>query len=99
MARYRTAETQATGLLRYDDHHRNVKYNSGDFIWLCVPIYKPTLSEKLIYQYTELYRVLNSVSPVTYMVEPVEKPTDRRYRSNEPAHMSRLKPYISHEPT
>lgn len=95
LARLRTFDAQASSKLRYDEHHRQVTYSEGDMVWLWVPVRKPGLSEKLLCQYLGPYRVLRPLSPVTYLVEPVDLPSDRRCRSTESAHVSRLKPYVA----
>lgn len=94
LARCRTFDHQAASKSRYDSHHRHVAYNQGDLVWLWVPQRKPGLCEKLICNYSGPYRVLNKLSDVTYLLEPLQPPTDRRYRGTQPAHVSRLKPYI-----
>lgn len=93
LARCRTFEQQSAAKLRYDEHRRHVHYNNGDLVWLWVPIRKPGLCEKLICKYLGPYRVLAKNSDVNYAVEPVDPPSDRRRRSKENAHVSRLKPY------
>lgn len=93
----RTMDAQATAKLLYDEKHRHVDYDAGDLLRLWVPIRKPGLADKLICQYVGPYRILRYLSPVTYTVEPVNLPSDRRCRSTESAHVSRLKPY--HLPT
>lgn len=95
IARSRTIDTQAAAKLRYDEQHRHVAYSDGDLVWLWVPIRKPGLAEKHICQYVGPYSVLRRISHVTYRVEPVTPPKDRRYRSTGSAHVSRLKSYIS----
>lgn len=93
LARCRTFEQQSTAKLRYDEHHRHVQYKTGDLVWLWVPVRKPGLCEKLICRYLGPYRVLGRNSDVNYAVEPLHPPSDRRCRSRENAHVSRLKPY------
>lgn len=94
IARSRTMDNQAAAKQLYDERHHDVQYSNGDLVWLWVPIRRPGLSEKLICHYVGPYRVIGRVSPVTYMVEPLTLPTDRRCRSTESAHVSRLKKYI-----
>lgn len=39
------------------------------------------------------YRVVNQTSPVNYIVEPLEPPSDKRRRNREIVHVERLKRY------
>lgn len=84
IARTRTADTQAAAKLRYDEQPRHVEYSDGALVWLWIPIRKPGLAEK---------RLCQCVGP--YRVEPVTPPADRRCRSTEAVHVSRLKSYVA----
>lgn len=95
IARCRTFDHQAASKLRYDSHHRYVAYKPGDLVWLWVPQRKPGLCEKLLCKYTGPYRVATKLSDATYIIEPLQPPTDRRRRGIESAHVSRLKPYVA----
>lgn len=95
VARCRTLDVQASAKTRYDEAHVDVVYRPGQLVWLWVPIKKPGLSPKFLFHYVGPYKVLRSLSEVTYLIEPVDPPSDRRRRSTESAHVSRLKPYIA----
>lgn len=95
IARCRTFGRQADAKLRYDERHRHVDYQLGDQVWLWVPIRKPGLSEKLICRYTGPYRIIRRLSDVNYTVEPVDVPVDRRRRTTETVHVTRLKPFVT----
>nr|AHN53418.1 pol polyprotein [Nuttalliella namaqua] len=94
IARFRTFDTQQKSKTRYDEGRRVIAYRSGDLVWLWVPTRKQGLSEKLLCHYIGPYKVLRALSPTTYMVQPLQPPTDRRHRGTESAHVSRLKPYV-----
>lgn len=94
IARCPTYDAQASANLRYDEQHHHVDCDVGHLVLLWVPIRKPGLSEKLICQYVGSYLIVRRLAPVTYVVSPVHPSTDRRRRSTESAHVTRLKPYI-----
>lgn len=96
LSRFRAFDAQVPPKLRYDDQHRNVVCSEGDLGRLWVPVRKQGLSEKRLCQYIGPCRVLRPITPVTYMVEPVDLPSDRRRCPTESAHVSCLKPYITH---
>lgn len=93
LARLRTVQHQQERKTRHDSIHKNVSFQPGDLVLVSLPTRKPGLSEKLLPHYIGPYRVIAQTTPVNFLVEPVQTPTDRRYRSREQIHVSRLKPF------
>lgn len=87
ISRCRTAESQAAAKLRYDEQHHHVEHQDGDLVRLWVPVHKTGLCEKPLCQYLGPYRVLRRLSPLTYLVEPVEPSKDRRHAVPQSHHI------------
>lgn len=83
----RTAESQAAAKLRYDEQRHHVEHQDGDLVRHWVPVHKTGLCEKPLCQYLGPYRVLRRLSPLTYLVEPVEPSKDRRHAVPQSRHI------------
>lgn len=93
LARSFTSNDQAQQKHRHDQEHSSTSYSAGDLVWLWIPSATPGLSSKLLSKYHGPYRVIDSSSPVNYVVEPLKPTEDLRRRGRETVHVSRLKPY------
>lgn len=93
IARCRTEAHQQDRKTRYDSTHRSVCFRPGDEVLLWTPFRTPGLCEKFLHRFIGPYVILEETSPVNYRVAPVNPPTDRRQRSVEIVHVSRLKPF------
>lgn len=93
LARLQTTRAQADQKRRYDNHHRDISFETGDLVWLSVPQRHIGLSQKLLDKYLGPYRILDRTSPVNYIVEPLQVPQDHRRRNRDIVHVSRLKNY------
>jgi len=73
----------------YDKTHRDASYNIGDLVAIWIPIRRVGRAEKLLRRFFGPYRVDKKISPVNYVVIPVEGNS----RKSETVHVSRMKPY------
>ncbi|GBM58756.1 Transposon Ty3-I Gag-Pol polyprotein [Araneus ventricosus] len=78
LARLRTLEAQQKDRRIYDAKHRPVNYNSGDLVWIFMPVRKVGLSEKLLKKYFGSYQVVRKLSEVTYEIQDFDPLTKRR---------------------
>lgn len=92
-ARVNTAARQQDRKIIYDTFHRVVSFRPGDEILLLTPLRTPGLCDKFQPRFIGPYIVLEQTSPVNYRVTPVVAATDRRCRSTEVVHVSRMKPF------
>lgn len=60
-----------------------MNYSVRDLVLLITPERHIGLSEELLPQRTDPYRILRETTDVTYIVEPVIPPTDARSSSTE----------------
>ena len=75
---------------KFDLNHRDTTYTIGDLVAIHFPIRKVGRSEKLMRRYFGPYIIRGEVTPVTYSVQPLDNP---RNRKPESIHVSRMKPY------
>lgn len=94
IARAHTATIQDKRKVRCDATRRVISFRPGDEVLLWTPVRVPGLCEKFLHRYRGPYTVLERTSAVNYRVAPVTSVTDRRCRSTEIVHVSRLKPYL-----
>lgn len=93
LARLHTEAMQQERKRLYDSTHRSVHFHPGEEVLLWTPVRSPGLCEKFLHRYIGPYIVVEQTSPVNYRVSPVAAPTDRRRRSTEVVHVSRMKRY------
>ncbi|XP_035229279.1 uncharacterized protein LOC118201302 [Stegodyphus dumicola] len=93
LAKLHILKAQTTDKRRYDERHRSVSYNIGDFVWVFTPVRKVALSEELLRRYFGPYRITRQLSDVTYEIESMEQNKKRR-NSKDIVHVLRLKPYL-----
>ncbi|XP_035223897.1 uncharacterized protein LOC118196544 [Stegodyphus dumicola] len=93
LAKLHILKAQTTDKRRYDERHRPVSYNFGDFVWVFTSVRKVGLSEKLLRRYFGPYRITRQLSDVTYEVESIEQ-NKKRPNSKDIVHVLRLKPIL-----
>uniref|UniRef100_A0A6G5A9E3 Putative tick transposon n=1 Tax=Rhipicephalus microplus TaxID=6941 RepID=A0A6G5A9E3_RHIMP len=93
-ARINTEARQEDRKLVYDESHRDVSFQPGDEVLLLTPVRTPGLCDKFQPRFIGPYTVLEETSPVNYRVTPLVAPADRRYRTTEVVHVSRMKPFM-----
>lgn len=93
LARSLTTHDQARQKHSHDRNLSASSYSPGTIVWLRVPSSAPGLSAKLVPKYDGPYRVLRQTSPVNYVIEPLQPPTEQRRRGRETVHVDRLKPH------
>lgn len=98
-ARINTEASQQDRKNCYDASRRMVFFRPGDEVLLRTPIRIPGLCDKFQFRFIGPYTVLAQTSPVNYRVTPVVAPTDRRCRSIEIVHVSRMKPFARRSPS
>jgi hypothetical protein len=74
---------------QYDKTHREVSYNIGDLVAIWIPIRRIGRAEKLLRRFFGPYVVNKKISPVNYVVTPMDGNT----KKTETIHVSRMKPY------
>lgn len=95
IARKNTEATQKERKHRCDKKRRDVAFNAGDKVLLWTPVRASGLCEKFLHRYVGPYTVVRQTSPVNYLVTPLQSVTDRRLRSTEIVHVSRMKPFVT----
>ncbi|KAM7315715.1 hypothetical protein ISCGN_005498 [Ixodes scapularis] len=97
LARSRISDQQLQSKIRYDKVHRNVNYSPGDEVLVAFPLRKPGLCQKFLPRYVGPYRIVRQTSPVNYLVQLLNPPSDARTRDPDVVHVTRIKAYHRHE--
>lgn len=98
LARSRTLQHQDASKRRYDAQHRDVHYLPGDLVLIFFPFRQTGRCEKFLPKFKGPYKVIRQTSPVNYLVEPVNPPSDRRTTGRHIVHVGRLKMFYQRLP-
>ncbi|KZR95625.1 Uncharacterized protein APZ42_010543, partial [Daphnia magna] len=74
---------------RYDSHHRDLSFQSGDLVLVYKPFRKVGKSEKLLHRWLGPFKVLRKTTPVNYEVTSA---TGRG--KTDIVHVIRMKPFF-----
>uniref|UniRef100_A0A6G5AAG1 Putative tick transposon n=1 Tax=Rhipicephalus microplus TaxID=6941 RepID=A0A6G5AAG1_RHIMP len=98
MARYRIRRQQRIDSYRYNQRRTEAHFQPGDKVWICTPVRRRGLSEKLLSGYFGPYEVLHRVSDVTYQVRSAIHGSSKRRGPTEVVCVVRMKPYYERSP-
>ena len=97
-AKMKSKKARRKNKQRYDQHHTEVRYESGDLVWRYTPKRVIGLSEKLLPHWSGPYEIVGQLTPVTYWVKDHRTNMKRKRRKPFYVHVAHLKPYVPEVP-